>query len=545
MPGNNRYYLGRTGIKNAGVAIEWTEESQAELTKCVQSFEYFAQNYVYVIKPGAGKIRFKPYFFQLEFAKSIQENRFVIAKWPRQQGKTTIVAALILWMVLFNDNYKICILAHKKDGAKEVLERVKTAFENLPDWLQQGVVKWNDGDIRLENGSLVDTESSEAGSIRGRAFDWIYADEFAHIPPNVQTEFYKATFPVITSDTGVDGEPAKTKFTITSTPKGMDLFYKLWTESEQGKNDFVRHATEWREMPGRDEKWKESVIRQTSEADFIQEYNTEFVGSSNTLLDAPTLRRLVAKEPIIRMGDLAIWEQPIKDHAYMCCVDSAEGLNRDYHAFTITDVTTIPYKVVAVYHNNQTHHLLLPNFIYNACRMYNDAQCLIEVQSTGGQVATMLLHDLEYENIISTTLRGNNGQRIGVGAQMRLGVMTNKQVKRIGCTNLKALIEQNKLVFHDERIIKELHTFVSDKLSFRAEEGKNDDLVMTLVLFGWVVSQNYFRDTTDTDIRDSMYRDNISMIEESFTGFGLVNDHQESAFEIDADMKPRGNFQKV
>lgn len=432
---------------------------------------------------------------------------------------TTTTAAMMLWYALFHEDYSIALLAHKEAQSREILSRIRMAFEMLPIWLQQGVTSWNKGDIAFENGSKIECHATGSGVIRGRTYNMVYLDEFAHVEKGVQEDFYTATYPTITSG-------QTTKLIITSTPKGMELFYKFWNESEMGKNNFVRHEAFYWQVPGRDEKWKEETIKNTSQRQFDQEFLCDFLGSTNTLIDSVTLKRLTYKEPIGTIGDLRFFKEPEKGHTYACCVDCSEGLNQDYHVFTIIDVTEIPYKVVAVYRNNDLHHLLLPNYIYNAAKHYNNAVVLIETQSTGAQVAQILLHDLEYEGVLTTTLKGRNGQRIGggFGGEVRIGVMMNKQVKRIGCTNLKALIEQDRLIFNDERILQEFRTFVaSDKQSFEAEPGSNDDMVMTLVLFSWMVSQNYFKEVTDTDIRENLYNKNMEMIEQDLTPFGMID----------------------
>jgi hypothetical protein len=430
-----------------------------------------------------------------------------------------------LWYVLFHQDFKVALLAHKLDQAREILSRAQLAFEYLPEWMQQGVTSWNKGDIAFENGSSIECGATSSGSIRGRTFNIVYLDEFAHVEAHEQESFYESTYPVITSGT-------TTKLIVTTTPKGMDLFYKFWNESELGRNSFRRHEISWRDIPGRDDAWREETIKNTSERQFAQEFECDFLGSSNTLLAGWKLKILTWKEPLSVVDNLTIFKAAEPKRHYVCCVDSSEGLNQDYHAVTIVDATTVPYEVVAVYRDNRTEHLLLPNIVYNLCKLYNEAVCLIEAMSTGAQIATILLHDLEYEGVLTTTLKGRNGQRIGGGSgDMRLGVQMNKQVKRIGCTNLKALIENDKLLVNDERMVKEFFTFVADKQGFQAEEGSNDDLVMSLVLFAWLVSQNFFKDSTDTDVRQSLYDQNIARIEQDLTPFGFITDGVDDTIE--------------
>lgn len=432
---------------------------------------------------------------------------------------TTIVAAILLWYVLFNENFSIALLAHKAEQSREIMSRIQLAFENLPHWLQQGVVEWNKGSIEFENHSKIIAAATSSGSVRGRTFNLVYLDEFAHVEPNEQEDFYTSVYPTISSG-------QTTKIIITSTPKGMELFHKIWVESEQQRNTFVRVDCDWREVPGRDEKWRKETIQNTSERQFSQEYETNFLGSTNTLLEPSTLSSLTWIDPIQTAynENLKIYKNREDNHTYLVCVDTSEGLNQDYHAFIVFDVTTYPYDMVAMYRSNSLSHLLLPDIIHKLAMHYNEAFILCEVQTNGAMIASILLGDLEYENVLTTTLKGKNGQRLGSGgAVARLGVMMNKQVKRIGCSNLKTLIESRKLLVCDHTLIKEFYTFVADKQTFKAEEGKNDDLVMCCVLFAWAVSQSYFQEVNDLNIHSQLRAENEEMINSTSLAFVFVD----------------------
>jgi hypothetical protein len=528
MPQNKdfQFYNGNERLKAASVRMKFTPEQIAEIARCSEDAIYFFETYIKIIHVDRGVIPFEPWEFQKDLIRKIIDNRFVLARWGRQIGKSTTVAAMLLWHALFNKRYTIAILAHKMEQAQEILYRIQESFQLLPHWLQQGVVEWNKRSMSFENGSRIFAAATSSGSIRGKSLNILFCDEFSHVDRNMQEEFFTSVVPTISSGT-------TTKFIITTTPKGMDLFYKLWTESEQGRNDYVLSYAPWYSVPGRDEEWKKREIAKTSEMQFAQEHEIEFLGSTNTLVAAWKLKILTWLNPYSVVDNVTIFKKAEPKRHYVCCVDSSEGLNQDYHAVTIIDATCIPYEVVAVYRSNDMHHLLLPNIVYNLCKLYNEAVCLIEAMSTGAQIATILLHDLEYEGVLTTTLKGRNGQRIGGGSgDMRLGVQMNKQVKRIGCTNLKALIEDDKIVLNDERIVKELFTFVvKDTHGFAAEEGHNDDLVMSLVLFAWLVSQNFFKDSTDTDVRQSLYDQNIARIEQDLTPFGFITDGVDDTIE--------------
>jgi hypothetical protein len=512
-------YKGNRSIKKAGVKHEFSYEEFEEFVKCAEDPFYFITTYCKIIKPGPGLIQFEPYQYQRDVIDNMMDNRFTILKWPRQYGKTTTVGAILLWYVLFNKNYTIAVLAHQEKQSRDILGRIQTMFEHLPKWLQQGVSEWNKGSVEFENGSLIFTAATTPSAVRGRSIDWIYMDEFAFVPPNMQEEFYKSAFPTISSsDT--------TKMTISSTPNGFDFFWKIWDDCEKKKNDFVAHEVHWADMPGRDEAWKEKQIKNSSHEQFRQEYETEFLGSSNTLIDSRKLRILRTMNPISHSENVKVFKNPKKGRLYTLVVDTGAGGGGDYSAFVVLDVTEVPYEVVCTYRSKYISPFLYPNVIYEIAKRYNNAYLLIETQ-VGSQVAEILHWDLEYENII-TTQTTRNGQVIGgaFGQGLKLGVHTSKAVKRIGCSNLKSLIESDKLLVTDVDIVFELSRFVSNsKLSFEAQEG-HDDLVMCLVLFAWLTQQQYFRELCDVDVRKALLEQHESSIEEEISPFGIIDDGQ-------------------
>lgn len=523
----NLYYQGSRKLRNSGVNVAYTLEEAQEVYKCSEDPIYFFENYIKIVTLDEGIINFKPHQFQKDMVQLAVDNRFLICKWPRQQGKTTTVAALLLWYVLFNDVYSIALLAHKAEQAQEILERIQLAYENLPFFLQQGIEEWNKRSIKLENGSEIKAFATSEGGVRGQTYNFIYLDEFAHIELNLQESFMTSTYPVISSG-------KKSKIIITSTPRGFELFYKIWNEAKNGNNNFVTHEAEWWQMPGRDEAWKLETIRNTSERQFNQEFNTEFLGSTNTLIDPNKLRVLTYAHALFEQTDLTVFKRPEEGKIYVCTVDTSEGMNMDYHAFSIIDVSQVPYEVVAVFHSNTLAPILLPNVIYNTCKVYNDAMILIETQTNGQLVANILYQDLEYENVLMSIQRGKFGQRLSAGFQgtkLRMGVMMSKQVKRIGCANIKAMIENDHIILNDVRIVSELMNFVVDGQSFAAAEGFNDDIVMTLVMFGWMASQELFKDITDSRIREHLLMSNMEAVEQDVTPFGIIDDGQMKDFD--------------
>ena len=515
-------YLGNPNLKNVGQNVEWTEETLQEYVKCKDDPLHFVENYVKIIHVDQGLVPFEMYPYQREMIHKFNDNRFVICKMPRQTGKSTTIIAFLLHYLLFNESVNIAMLANKGATARELLSRLQLAYEHLPKWLQQGVVIWNKGNIEVENGSKVVAAATSSSAVRGSSFNIIFLDEFAHVPQNIAESFFTSVYPTISS-----GE--STKVLIVSTPLGLNMFYKMWIEAEEGRSDYVPIEVHWSEMPGRDGKWKEETIRNTSEVQFTQEFECEFVGSTYTLIAPSKLRTMVFKNPIHESNNLTVYEHPVKNHTYALVADTAQGKGVDYSAFSVFDVSEMPYKQVAVYRDNQISPMLYPNVIYNVGNKYNSAHVLVEVNDIGSQVADTLHYDLEYENIMIITMRGRAGQQIGGGfaKNIQLGLRTSKQIKRIGCAALKDLIEQDQLIVPDFNTIKELTTFALQNNTYQAEEGSHDDIAMTLVIFGWLVQQRYFKEMTNMDIRKKMWEEQMETLEQDMLPFGIIDDGQE------------------
>ena len=516
------HYLGNPKLKKANIQIDFSQEEIQEVVRCSKDIVYFCETYQKIISIDEGLMPFAPYDYQKEIMHSVNENRFVICKMPRQTGKTTTMVAVMLHYALFNPDFNIAILANKAATAREILGRLQLAYENLPWFLQQGIVEWNKGSIILENGSKIFASSTSASAIRGMSINLVYLDEFAFVPSTVQDEFFSSVYPTISSG-------RTSRVLITSTPNGMNMFYKLWHDAEKGFNDYATVSVNWWDVPGRDEAWKEQTIRNTSEKQFAVEFECEFLGSSDTLIDAHKLRHLVFENPLEHNENLKIFEKPIPEHIYTLTADTSRGVGNDYSAFVIFDVTQVPYKVVATYRSNTIAPVLYPKAIYNAARAYNNAQVLIEINDIGQQVADILHNDLEYESIISAQWKGRAGQIVGGGfggGDSQLGIRTTPAMKRVGCAMLKTIVENDRMIINDFDILSELTTFVANKrgTNFEAEQGQNDDLAMCLVFFAWLTNQSYFKELTDIDIRKNLYELNQQAIEDQLVPFGIIDD---------------------
>lgn len=524
-------YHGNINLKPIGHKHNFTIEQLAEIEKCQEDPIYFIENYCMIVTLDYGLQLFKLYDCQKEKVLHILGNRKAILMEGRQQGKTITSAACILWYTLFQDSKTVAIMANKTAAAREVMARYQGMYENLPLWMQQGVKTWNKGDVELENGSKIFTAATTASGIRGKSVNWLYIDEAAIIPNTVAEQFFASVYPTISAG-------QTTKILLTSTPLGYNHFWKFWNEAEKGNNGFVPMFIPYHRIPGRDEAWAEEQLRLLGELKFNQEVLCEFLGSSNTLISAKTLGAMSSIDPIHAKDGLDIFEEPIEGHIYAMGVDTARGVGGDYSAFTVLDVTEAPYRLVAKYRDNKIAPMLFPNIIAKVGTDYNKAYILVEINDIGQQVADILHMELEYDNIL-TSVKTALKQYLspGFGTKTQRGVRMTKQVKRQGCFALKSLLEENKLLVFDAETISEFSTFIEKQGSWQADEGYFDDLVMSLVLFAWMTSNPYFKDMTNVDIREKMYKDQMDQIEDDLTPFGTINSgFQEDYFVSNGDL---------
>ena len=530
MSTNQEQYLGNPNLKKANVATNFTPDEVQEYIKCSEDPVYFIQTYIKIVSLDRGLIPFAMYDFQSEMVEKFHDNRFNIAKLPRQTGKSTIVTSYLLWYVLFKANVNVAILANKAATSREMLQRLQLSYENLPKWLQQGILQWNRGSLELENGSKIMAASTSSSAVRGMSFNVIFLDEFAFVPNHIADQFFSSVYPTISSG-------KSTKVIIISTPHGMNMFYKLWHDAERGKNEYIPTEVHWSAVPGRDAAWKDQTIANTSEQQFKVEFECEFLGSVDTLISPSKLRTMPYEDPIQQNRGFAVYKKVEEDHNYIVTVDVARGVSQDYSAFCVMDTTTVPYEMVAKYRNNDIKPIIFPNVIVDVAKNYNNAYILCEVNDIGGQVADIIQFDLEYENLLQVAMRGRAGQQLGQGfsgKKTQLGVKMSTAVKAIGCSNLKALLEEDKLIIKDYDTIAELTTFIVKGQSFAAEDGCNDDLAMCLVIFSWMAMQEFFKELHDNDVRQRIYDDQRENIEQDMAPFGFMSDGLEDDHIIDA-----------
>lgn len=528
-------YNGNPNLKRSGVAVNWTPDIVAEYAKCSQDVIYFVEKYMKIINVDRGLINFDPYDYQREMLKSMTDERYTIIATARQAGKSTVTVAFILWYILFNSDKTVALLANKGETAREILGKVQLAYQHLPKWLQQGVTEWNKGSFELENNSRVIAAATSSDNIRGYAINLIFIDEAAFIEN--WDEFFTSVYPTISSGTS-------TKLILVSTPNGLNHFYHIWTNAQLGKNSYKPIMVHWSAVPGRDEAWKQATLAAMNFdiQKFSQEYEVEFQGSSGTLIAGWRLKQLQAEIPLHQKDGLTVYENPIKGNTYVCIVDVSRGKGLDYSAFSVLNVTSMPYKQVCAYRNNLVAPIDYAEVVYRIAKSYNTAAILVEVNDLGEQISTSLHYDFEYENLLFTESAGRSGKKIssGFGNNVDKGIRTTKTVKSVGCSILKLLIEQGQLLVNDKDTISELSTFSKKGVSYEAESGNHDDMVMGLVLFAWLSDQSYFKDITDINTLARLREKTDEEISAELLPFGFVEDGRED--ESVLDLTPRGNW---
>lgn len=520
MDSNLTGYRGNQNLKRSNVVIEYTEEQIKEYIKCANDPIYFVETYVKVVNIDRGLIPMMLYDFQKRIILSAKDNRRTIAKIGRQAGKSTCIAAFALHQALFNDNYNILIAANKAKTAMEIMKKVQTSYEYLPNWLKQGLGEWNKGTVVFENGSRIMGTSTTADSARGFSFNCVILDEFAFLARNVADEFFTSIYPTISSG-------KTSKMIVISTPKGMNHFYKMWVEAEEGRSDYVPIEINWWDVPGRDEAFKKEQIRNFGEEKWRQEYECQFLGSSSTLINASKLRELTFKEPLDKINGVTIFERPIEGHSYFIAVDPSEGKGLDNHAFIVADITQKPFNIVATFKNKFMEPLLVPDVLYNIGKIYNDAYTLIETKSSGVQIADILYYDKEYLNLLGAKPNGRSGQILTNYSRNAKGLPTSTSTKGVGCSNLKLLVENDQLISNDFDIVEELTNFVLvNNSAYKADEGYNDDLVMCLVIFAWATTQPFFKNFSEIDVKEILAERKREM-EQKFLPFFILDSDED------------------
>ena len=517
MLNQSQSYLGNPNVKRDGVQQAWTPDLLREYKRCMDNPVYFARNYVKVIALDQGLVKFDLYPYQEQMFNHFQENRFNVVLACRQSGKSISACAYLLWFALFHSEKTIAVLANKGATAREMLSRITLMLENIPFFLQPGSKALNKGSLEFSNNSRIVAAATSGSSIRGMSVNLLYLDEFAFVER--AAEFYTSTYPVVSS--GKD-----TKVIITSTANGIgNQFHKIWEGAVQGVNEFKSFRVDWWDVPGRDNEWKKQTVSNTSQLQFDQEFGNTFFGTGDTLVNADTLLNFRAAPPIKTLdgGLFKVYEEPVKDHNYIMTVDVSKGRGQDYSTFNLIDISVRPFAQVAVYRNNTISPILFPNIIYKYATLYNEAYVVIESNDQGSVVCNGLYHDLEYENIhVESSVKAN-----------AIGIEINRKSKRLGCSAIKDILENNKLTINDEQTILEISTFEAKGQSYEATDGNHDDLMMNLVLFGYFVSTQYFADMTDINLKEMLFKQKMQAIEDDLVPFGVIDDGTEYIEQIE------------
>lgn len=511
-----KVYMNNPNLKAAGVPMNFEDWQVSEMIKCSKDPVYFAMNYVKIVSGDAGLHTFKPYGYQPELLRLVVEKNRIIALQPRQTGKTTTMSISILHYAIFNERKTVAILANKAAAAREVLNRIREMYELLPHWMQQGILSWNKGDIELGNKTKIITGATSASAIRGKSVTFLYIDEAAFIPTGQADEFFASVYPTISASKSA-------KVCFTSTPKGLNYFYKFWTDAIEGRSEFTPFAIKWNDVPGRDEEFKKKVIETFNQEFWDQEYDCQFLGSMGSLLPSSVLRNIAVRNPLkISNSHLQVWEEPVSNRMYFMAVDVSRGGGGDYSVIQVIDITEFPYKQVAVFRDNKTSPLVFPRIISEIGRKYNNAYCLIEINDIGESVADSVYFDEEYENLLIT---GERRGRIYLGSwnNPKNGLRTTYSTKNLGCSTLKSLVENQKLIIQDMETVKELSTFVSKGKSYEADAGCHDDLVMSLVIFAWATSQEYFQEINSIDFKKTLQQENEAAMMEDLSPLGFFD----------------------
>ena len=512
-------YLGNPNVRGADVEHPWTKEELVEYKKCLDSPQYFAKKYCKVIHLDKGLIPFDLYPYQEKMFDNFEAHRFNIVLACRQSGKSIAVVAYLLWYVIFKGEQVVGVLANKEAIAREMLARVTLMLENLPFFLQPGCTALNKKSIGFSNNSRIVAAATSSSSIRGMSLNLVYLDEFAFV--DNATEFYTSTYPVISSG-------KTSKIIITSTANGIgNMYHKLYEGALQGTNEFQSTRVDWWDVPGRDEKWKAMTIENTSQLQFDQEFGNSFHGTGNTLISADILLALRATDPIEHFNNVKIFDQPEKKHNYLMFVDVSRGRGQDYSTFTVIDVSENPFVQVCTYRDNMISPLLFPDLLYKYATHYNEAYVVVESNDAGQVVCNGLYYDLEYENVFVESMIKANA----------IGITMTRKVKRIGCSNIKDILEQGKLIIHDEDTIREMSTFIAKGSSYEADHNSHDDLMMNLVLFGWFSSTVFFKESTDVRLKHMLYKEKVQQLQDEVIPIGNM--------PVDQGVHPFGKEWKV
>lgn len=559
MPDNNKndrnFYLGNKNLPTDRAKFEYTPEMVASLTKAKRNLLYFAENYFYIVNLDTGRQTISLHKCQKRALRNMRDNRFVVMLASRQCGKTTMMTIYALWNACFNKDQRVLIVANKEGTAIEIFQRIRLAYEELPNWLKPGVKEYGKTSMTLANGSRVGISTTTGTAARGQSVNCLILDELAFIEPHLVEPFWNSVYPIISSS-------KKSKIFIASTPNGTEnLFFKLYSGASNSKNGWSAERIDWWEVPGRDEAWKNQTIQTMgSEEVFRQEFGNEFLETGESVLDEEIMNRLemTVRSPIhvLEDGQYNIYENP-KPHEriYSVGVDVGEGVGQAssvVQIFDITDLTQI--RQAAVYRSNIINPYNFTAKLHELLQHWGSPLALIERNNCGAQVVDNLSNIFQYENIVTY----NNVKKID---HTRKGVIAHTNTKYKGVMNMRYWVnELQSVILHDSQTLHELKNFVRyPNGTWKAREGADlhDDTVMSMIwslmILENTVAEMYFtinqrddngRPLSLTPIYDYQDTDStLSIIDDTFDGsssFLPVHMGMDSVYNDISDLESNG-----
>lgn len=496
-PKEQTFYLGNKNLPVPETQFEWTPEMVEDLERARKSILHFSR-FFYIVNLDEGKQPIKLYPYQKRILKALVENRFNVVLASRQIGKTTILTIFALWMICFNDDYRVLLIANKEGTAKNIFKRIRLAYEMLPNFLKPGVINYAKEGMELANGSSIGISTTTSDAARGESINCLLIDEAAFIPAEFMNDFWESVFPVISSS-------KKSKIFMLSTPNGVgNLFYNIYSEALNDANGWHHERVDWWEVPGRDEKWKEMTVKALGSAEaFNQEYGNEFRAAGENALDKDQMEEFerLAPDPILESEDgcYQIWKPRQERHFYTIGVDVGEGINRANSTIQILDITDLTnIEQVAVYASNKLDPFNFAGRLVEIAHEWGRPPLLIERNNCGAQVIDALVHTHSYESIIKyTPSMGNYTDKIE--KDTRLGVYSHTNSKFNGMSNLRYWMGTLRVLkLYDKKTIDEFKTYVRQpngvwkKQSDRYLDDRVEALIWSLFVLDTKVIEQFY-----------------------------------------------------
>jgi Terminase large subunit, T4likevirus-type, N-terminal len=499
-------------IKTPYKKQSYTEDQIVEIARCADSDtgpKYFMSNYFYIQHPTKGSIKYKPFEYQERLIDNYHKNRYLISLMPRQTGKSTSAAGYLLWYAMFVPDSTILVAAHKYIGAQEIMQRIRYAYENCPDFIRAGVTSYNKGSLDFENGSRIVSQTTTENTGRGMSISLLYCDEFAFVRPTIASEFWTSITPTLSTGG---------KCIITSTPNSdEDQFAQIWksacntfdeygNETELGKNGFKAFKSKWQEHPDRDEAWAAGMRAQLGEERFRREMDCEFIIFDETLINPLHLVEMAGIDPIEKQGQIRWYKKPEREKTYLVALDPSLGTGGDPSAIQVFELPGL--KQVAEWNHNKTivqrQVVILKEICEYLASITGATNVYYSVENnTLGEAALVVIEQMGEENITGTFLSEPN--RVGNARRYRKGFTTLNKSKLAACAKLKSLVETKRMHIASKALISELKNFVAVGGSYKAKIGETDDLVMAVLLILRMAQlMQSFDASFDMELRDNV-----------------------------------------